>query len=150
MTLFITPQYTASFSQEPHVGEWLLRKFYQWKIEGSNNPPMFGRDKVDERPGYENLWHTHIIPSAKEEQEQWLRDAKTNDKYYLTSDRFLLYAQHQESNSFLLIRYYKDTTPGGHKGLTGYYGKAQDNFSWALQVPDGCTVFPPGSIKTAS
>lgn len=112
---------------------------------------MFGRDKQDERPGYENLWHTHIIPSVSEDQTKWLLDAKKNvDPFYLTSDRFLLYAKHQTSNSYLLIRYYKDTTPGGHQSLAGYYGKVQDNFTWGLQVPAGCSVYPPGAIKTAS
>lgn len=108
---------------------------------------MFGRDKPDERPGYENLWHAHIIPSAKTEQDQWILDSRKFDPYYLTSDRFLLYAKHEESNSYLLLKYYKD--PGAHKNLTGYFGKTQDNFTWALQLPTGCRVYPPGSQESA-
>lgn len=148
MTLFIAPQYTASFSQEPHVGYWLTKKFYQWKIDGVVNPRMFGRDKPDDRASYANLWHAHIIPSKKEEQDQWVLDAnKGVDPYDLTSDRFILYAKHEDTKSFLLLKYYKD--PGAHESLKGYFGNFHDNFNWALQIPEGTTTYPASLEKSA-
>lgn len=151
MTLFITPQFQSSFTQSPKTGEWVIRKFYDWKFSGGTNPVIFGRDEKDARPNFDNLKHVHVMPSAPADQLKWLQKAKTSNTYDLTSDRFVLYAEydHQTIQSYLLIDYYIDATPGGHAKLSKYYGTVQNQFTWARTVPAGCAVYPSPVKKIA-
>lgn len=139
MQLFATYQFKAAFSQQPQVGVWVERKFFDWKSSGQNNPVIFGRDVADLRPNFQNLRHVHIVPSRQDDLVNWLRKAKhpSYTTYDLTSDRFVLYAEHA-SGDCLLIDYFTD--PGAHMRLTKYYGDVQDNFVWDLKLPLGHSV----------
>lgn len=141
MNLFVTPEFKAAFSQQPPVGDWVIRKFYEWKSSGKTVPAVFGRDEADTRPNFSNLRHVHVMPSDPLEQVKWMRKAVAGvDSFNLTSDRFVLYAKHDISPSYLLIDYYID--PGAHGRLSKYYGDVQDNFAWSAKLPPGCFRFP--------
>ena len=112
MNLFVTQEFKASFTQQPQIGDWVIRKFYEWKCSGSNTPIIFGRDEADTRPNFQNLIHAHVIPTRPEALAVWMEKALRGvDAYYMTSNRFVLYAKHESTPSYLLIDHYIDQDP---------------------------------------
>lgn len=150
MQLFVTEQFRASFKAQPQVGNWTIRKFYEWKCSGSNAPVIFGRDERDTRPNFRNLIHAHMIPTQSEEVIKWMKKAVAGATAFdMTSNRFVLYAKHEASPSFLLIDHFIDQDPGAHYRLTKYFGEVQDPFTWAMKTPPLCTEYIPEIKKTA-
>lgn len=91
-----------------------------------------------------------MIPTRPEDIKKWLSKANSGAAAFdMTSNRFVLYAKHESSPSFLLIDHYIDRDPGAHERLTKYYGDVQDNFTWAKKVPDSCIEYIPEIKKSA-
>lgn len=94
--------------------------------------------------------HAHVVPTKPEDLLVWMQKAlRKTDPYYMTSNRFVLYAKHESTPSYLLIDHYIDQDPGAHERLTKYYGDVQDPFTWAMKLPENCITYVPPIKKSA-